>query len=407
MISSSTDLFPAELDIDLDALAANARKLNEYSGDAELLAVVKANGYGCGRYEVASRLWQEGIRWFGISKLPEALALRNHFTASDIEPEESRILTWLETPTTAWVDAVESDIDVSVSDRRQLGQVVSAVRALRSQGVQQSPARIHLKVDVGMGRGGATLDDLPALASAVRDAIQANEVELVGFWSHLSCADDPEGPGAEVTHQQIEVYKEGLEVLAQLGLEPQIRHLAATAGTIWHPEAHFDMVRPGIGLYGYSPSTEAASAEDLGLRPIGTFRAPIIQVKQVEPGHTVSYGATWASPDRRWVGLLPLGYADGIPRAISNQVEFIVETQNGRIHAKQLGRVCMDQMVIDLGAGEDPAALVGDSVILFGDPTRGEPSADTWADFAGTINYEVISRLPEHINRKYFPGVAE
>ena len=341
MTSSDTDLFPAELDIDLDALAANARRLKEYAGDAELLAVVKANGYGFGRYQVATRLWQEGIRWFGVSKLPEAIALRNHFTASDIPPEESRILAWLNTPGAAWVDAARADIDVSVSDRRQLGLVVSAVRSLRSQGATQDPARIHLKVDVGMGRGGATLEDLPGLVDAVRQAIAAEEVELVGFWSHLSCADDPEGPGAEVTHRQIEVYKEGLGVLAEAGIEPQIRHLAATAGTVWHPESHFDMVRPGIGLYGYSPKTTAASSEELGLRPIGVLRAPIIQVKQVEPGHTVSYGATWASPDRRWVGLLPLGYADGIPRAISNQVEFVVETRNGRIRVRQLGRVCM------------------------------------------------------------------
>ncbi|WRS29104.1 alanine racemase [Actinomycetaceae bacterium MB13-C1-2] len=407
MIPSGTDLFPAELDVDLDALAANAHKLKEYAGEAELLAVVKANGYGFGRYEVASRLWHEGVHWFGVSKLPEALALRKHFTSSDIPPEQARILTWLETPTTAWVDAVESDIDVSVSDRRQLGQVVSAVRSLRSRGVSQDAARVHLKIDVGMGRGGATLDDLPELARAVRDATRANEVELVGFWSHLSCADDPEGAGAEVTQRQIEVYQQGLEVLALLGLEPEIRHLAATSGTIWHPGAHFDMVRPGIGLYGYSPSVEVASSKELGLRPVGVLRTPIIQVKRVDPGHTVSYGATWTSPDRHWIGLLPIGYADGIPRQISNQADFLIETQDERIPTRILGRVCMDQMVIDLGAGEEPTAVVGDSVILFGDPVRGEPSADNWADLAETINYEIISRLPEHIDRRYHPGVAE
>lgn len=404
--------FPVQLDVDWDALVENAYRLREYADGARMLAVVKANAYGFGRSAIADRLWDLGIRWFGVSKLPEAIALRQNFTEQGIEPEDARILVWLNYPDGDWDQAIAYDLDVSVSNLRQLDQVVRGVRVLREEDPDQVPARIHLKVDVGMGRGGATLEDLAALAEAVRQAIENNEVELVGFWSHLSCADDPEGVGAEITDSQIKVFEKGLEIIEEAGIEPQIRHLAASSGTIWHPNAHFDMVRPGISLYGYTPNVAAASSEELGLTPVGTLRAPIVQVKQVEPGQTVSYGATWTSPDRRWIGLLPLGYADGVPRQISNQVDFLIETEgmyseDGRVPARLLGRVCMDQMVIDLGAGNEPAARVGDSVILFGDPAKGEPSVDTWAQLAGTINYEIVSRLPKHLFRIYSEAVEE
>lgn len=396
-----SQFYPADLSVDLDALVANSRRMRQIADGAELLAVVKANGYGFGRNEAALALWQDGVRWFGVSRLPEALALRSRFTAEGIGSEDARILTWLNLPEGAWTQALDAGLDVSVSTPGQLRQVVEAVGELRSQGVAQEAARIHLKMDVGMGRGGAGDADLRSLASMVRAEVEAGTVNLVGFWSHLSYADDPDGPGDAVTAEQIARFETGRAIIEEEGLRPALSHLAATGGTLWYPSARMDMVRVGIGLYGYSPSPDYASSVELGLVPVGKFRTAISQVKRLRAGDTVSYGATWIASADTWVGLLPIGYADGIPRLLSNNAQFVVEHGGQRTRASVLGRVCMDQVVIDLGGGEEPSATVGDQVILFGDPTKDEPAVETWAQAAQTINYEVVARLPEHLDRSY------
>ena len=195
-------------------------------------------------------------------------------------------------------------------------------------------------------------------------------------------------------------------------MHPQIRHLAATSGILWHPETHYDMVRAGIGMYGLSPDPSVASAQELGLTPVMTLSAPLTSVKVIEEGTPASYGGTWQAPSRRWVGLVPLGYGDGILRAASNGAPVAVETESGLVKAHIVGRICMDQFIIDLGPAEgqegtatqdsgSAPAKVGDRAILFGDPAKGYPIADEWAAHAGTINYEVITRLGERIPRQY------
>lgn len=208
------------------------------------------------------------------------------------------------------------------------------------------------------------------------------------------------------------IFEEGLAILADAGITPRIRHLAATSGILWHPETHYDMVRAGIGLYGLSPDPAVSSAADLGLVPALTLRAPLTSVKVIEEGTPASYGGTWVAPTRRWVGLVPLGYGDGILRAASNRARVTVHTASGPLDAPLIGRVCMDQFIIDLGPAEgdagtptarsgDAPATVGDIAVLFGAGHDGDPLADDWARAATTINYEIVTRLGAHIPRVY------
>lgn len=398
--------YPACLEVDLGAVRANVRRLKHHANGAEVLAVVKSNGYGFGRAEVALAAYDEGIRWFAVSRIPEALALRRTFEKAGIAPEDSRILTWVGAPDHDWRAAQEAELDVAVSTIGQLEQAIAAVRVVAETTGQVRPARIHLNVDVGMSRGGATETELPELAHHVKQAVDAGEVEVVGLLAHLPQADDPYGRGAEVTRGQIERFRGYEKIVREAGLTPQLRHLAATAGTVWHPDAHFDMVRPGIGLYGFSPNRDAATATDLGLTPIGRFTTTITQVKLIEPGTRVSYGGTWTAERPTWIGLLPVGYADGIPRSLSNRGTVEVCSERGEFTTRIVGRVCMDQILISLGSGVEALAEVGDTVVLFGDPSRGEPSVDDWAQDAVTINYEILSRLPEHLPRMYFDSEA-
>ena len=292
-----------------------------------------------------------------------------------------------------------------------LADICAAARAVGR------PARVHVKIDTGMSRAGSTLADLPALASALRMAADDGLVDIVGAWSHMSRADDPSEAGNASTASHVRIFEEGLAILADAGITPRIRHLSATSGILWHPEAHYDMVRVGIGLYGLSPDPAVATADELGLIPALELRAPLTSVKVIEEGTPVSYGGTWVAPTRRWIGLVPLGYGDGIFRAASNRARVVVRTEAGLLNAPLVGRVCMDQFMVDLGpaqgdpgtptarSGDAPAA-VGDIAVLFGTGALGEPLADEWADAASTINYEIVTNLGTHIPRAYRDDTA-
>lgn len=396
------DHYPACLTVDLDAVRANVAALREHSGGTPLLAVVKSNGYGFGRTEVAFAALEEGISWFAVSRIPEALALRADFDGADIDPRDSRILTWIGAPDKDWAAAHAAHLDIAVSTVGQLEQAILAAHTVaQERGEALRPTRIHLNVDVGMSRGGATEVELPELAALAKQAQDRGEVEVVGLLAHLPQADDPFGPGKQVTDAQINRFEGYKESVLAAGLTPEVCHLGATAATVWHPNAHFDMVRPGIGLYGFSPNPKAQTSKELGLTPIGRFTTTITQIKLVEPGTAVSYGGTWTAEDANWIGLLPVGYADGIPRCVSNKVSVQVLTDQGVVDAPIIGRVCMDQIMIDLGTNPFTPAKVGDTVVLFGDPAKGETAVDDWAAACDTIHYEILSRLPEHIVRIY------
>lgn len=396
--------YPSSAAVDLAAIRHNLGVLRAAAPGALQLATVKANAYGHGLLPVARAALDGGADWLGVAQLAEAFTLRAGLV-------EAPILAWISTSSSDFAAAIEADIDLSVSWTWVLADICAAAREVGR------PARVHVKIDTGMSRAGSTLADLPALASALRMATDDGLVDVVGAWSHMSRADDPSEAGNASTASHVRIFEEGLAILADAGITPRIRHLSATSGILWHPEAHYDMVRAGIGLYGLSPDPAVATSEQLGLIPALELRAPLTSVKVIEEGTPASYGGTWVAPTRRWIGLVPLGYGDGILRAVSNKARVVVHTASGPFNAPIVGRVCMDQFMVDLGqaegspgtptarSGQAPAAP-GDIATLFGSGAGGEALADDWAQAAGTINYEIVTHLGAHIPRIYRDGAA-
>lgn len=403
--------YPSSAAVDLAAIRHNLGVLRAAAPGALQLATVKANAYGHGLLPVARAALDGGADWLGVAQLAEAFTLRHGLDEAGVTRAEAPILAWISTSSSDFVAAIEADIDLSVSWTWVLADICAAARQVGR------PARVHVKIDTGMSRAGSTLADLPALAAALRMAADDGLVDVVGAWSHMSRADDPSEAGNASTASHVRIFEEGLAILADAGVTPRIRHLSATSGILWHPEAHYDMVRAGIGLYGLSPDPAVATAEQLGLIPALELRAPLTSVKVIEEGTPASYGGTWVAPTRRWIGLVPLGYGDGILRAVSNRARVVVHTASGPFNAPIVGRVCMDQFMVDLGqaegspgtptarSGQAPAAP-GDIATLFGSGAGGEALADDWAQAAGTINYEIVTHLGAHIPRIYRDGAA-
>ena len=403
--------YPSSAAVDLAAIRHNLGVLRAAAPGALQLATVKANAYGHGLLPVARAALDGGADWLGVAQLAEAFTLRRGLDEAGVTRADAPILAWISTSSSDFAAAIEADIDLSVSWTWVLADICAAAREVGR------PARVHVKIDTGMSRAGSTLADLPALASALRMAADDGLVDIVGAWSHMSRADDPSEAGNASTASHVRIFEEGLAILADAGVTPRIRHLSATSGILWHPEAHYDMVRAGIGLYGLSPDPAVATAEQLGLIPALELRAPLTSVKVIEEGTPASYGGTWVAPTRRWIGLVPLGYGDGILRAVSNRARVVVHTASGPFNAPIVGRVCMDQFMVDLGqaegspgtptarSGQAPAAP-GDIATLFGSGAGGEALADDWAQAAGTINYEIVTHLGAHIPRIYRDGAA-
>ena len=403
--------YPSSAAVDLAAIRHNLGVLRAAAPGALQLATVKANAYGHGLLPVARAALDGGADWLGVAQLAEAFTLRRGLDEAGVARAEAPILAWISTSSSDFAAAIEADIDLSVSWTWVLADICAAARQVGR------PARVHVKIDTGMSRAGSTLADLPALASALRMAVDDGLVDVAGAWSHMSRADDPSEAGNASTASHVRIFEEGLAILADAGVTPRIRHLSATSGILWHPEAHYDMVRAGIGLYGLSPDPAVATAEQLGLIPALELRAPLTSVKVIEEGTPASYGGTWVAPTRRWIGLVPLGYGDGILRAVSNRARVVVHTASGPFNAPIVGRVCMDQFMVDLGqaegspgtptarSGQAPAAP-GDIATLFGSGSGGEALADDWAQAAGTINYEIVTHLGAHIPRIYRDGAA-
>ena len=401
--------YPSSAAVDLAAIRHNLGVLRAAAPGALQLATVKANAYGHGLLPVARAALDGGADWLGVAQLAEAFTLRRGLDEAGVARADAPILAWISTSSSDFAAAIEADIDLSVSWTWVLADICAAARQAGR------PARVHVKIDTGMSRAGSTLADLPALASALRMAADDGLVDVVGAWSHMSRADDPSDAGNASTASHVRIFEEGLAILADAGITPRIRHLSATSGILWHPEAHYDMVRAGIGLYGLSPDPAVATSEQLGLIPALELSAPLTSVKVIEEGTPASYGGTWVAPTRRWIGLVPLGYGDGILRAASNRARVVVHTASGPFNAPLIGRVCMDQFMVDLGpaqaspgtptarSGDAPAAP-GDIAILFGSGADGEALADDWAQAAGTINYEIVTHLGAHIPRIYRDG---
>ncbi|AWE51929.1 MULTISPECIES: alanine racemase [Streptomyces] len=373
----------ARAEIDLAALRANVRTLRGRAPGAALMAVVKADAYGHGALPCARAALEAGATWLGTATPQEALALR----AAGIQGV--RIMCWLWTPGGPWQEAIEADLDVSVSGMWALREVTEAARRVGT------PARVQLKADTGLGRGGCQPGD--DWAELVREALRAEAdglIRITGLWSHFACADEPGHPSIAA---QLDSFREMTAYAEERGARPEVRHIANSPATLTLPESHFDLVRTGIALYGVSPSPELGSPADLGLRPVMTLSASLALVKQVPGGHGVSYGHHYVTPGETTLGLVPLGYADGIPRHASGAGPVLV----GGKWRTVAGRVAMDQFVVDLG-GDEPEA--GARAVLFGPGDGGEPTAEDWAQAAGTIGYEIVTRIGSRVPRVYVDG---
>ncbi|MGW2957153.1 alanine racemase [Streptomyces sp. NPDC001220] len=374
----------ARAEIDLAALRANVRALRALAPGAALMAVVKSDAYGHGAVRCAREAVAAGASWLGTATPEEALALR----ADPGLPADVRIMCWLWTPGGPWREAVEAGLDVSVSGMWALREVVAAARAAGR------PARVQLKADTGLGRNGCQPGDWPELVAEAVRAQTAGLVRITGLWSHFACADEPGHPSIAA---QLTLFREMLAHAERQGVRPEVRHIANSPATLTLPESHFDLVRTGIALYGISPSPEMGSAADFGLRPVMTLSASLALVKHVPGGHGVSYGHHYVTPGETTLGLVPVGYADGIPRHASGTGPVLV----GGKWRTVAGRVAMDQFVVDLG-GDEPE--VGAEAVLFGPGDRGEPTAEDWAQAAGTIAYEIVTRIGTRVPRVYVNG---
>jgi alanine racemase len=358
--------------VDLRAIEHNIRQLSILSGPRMKMVVVKSRAYGHGAIPVAKTAVAAGADWLGVVSIEEALELR----AAAIELP---ILCWLHDPAASFDAAIEQHIDLGVSYLEQLHRVAA------SNGV----ARVQLKVDTGLGRNGASPREWLQLVEAATAHQAAGRILVTGVWSHLANA----GEAADAA--QVAAFAEAVAIASAAGLEPELLHLAATAGALRVPAARYGLVRLGIGVYGLSPFDDATSAE-LGLRPALQLSAAIASVKRVDAGSGVSYAHDYRTDRETTLALVPLGYADGIPRHASGRGPVSI----GGITYPIAGRVAMDQVVVDVG---DAPVKVGDRAILFGDPTTGVPSATDWADAADTINYEIVTRLGGRIQHRYLP----
>ncbi|MEV0602764.1 alanine racemase [Streptomyces sp. NPDC050315] len=364
--------------IDLTALRSNVRALKARASGAQLMAVVKSDGYGHGALQCAAAAREAGAEWLGTALPEEAFQLRE---AGDT----GRLMAWLWTPGGPWRKAVMLDIDVSVSGLWALHEVSHAAHATGRT------ARVQLKIDTGLGRNGCQPAEWAELTAAARDAERDGLIKVTGIWSHFACADEPGHPSIAA---QLAVFHDALATAEAAGLEPEVRHICNTPGLLTLPDAHFDLVRAGIGIYGISPSPEVGTPADFGLRPVMTLSASLASVKHVPGGHGVSYGHHYTTPGDTTLALVPLGYADGVPRHASGVGPVLVAGKWRTI----AGRVAMDQFVVDLG-GE--SATVGDEAVLFGPGDRGEPTAEDWAQATGTIAYEIVTRIGSRVPRVY------
>lgn len=357
----------AEIVVDLAAIRHNVARLREVAG-VPVMTVVKADGYGHGMVESARAARAGGAEWLGVATLDEALALR-------ASGDTGRILCWLYVPGEEYDAGVAAGLDLTAYTPAELDEIEESV------GDTGRTALVQLKIDTGLSRGGASPKSWPALVERARAGELAGHWTVTGIWSHLSSSDEPDDPANDA---QESAFRDALAVAEAAGLRPEVRHLANSAAAILRPSSRFDLVRCGIASYGLDPAP--GETPDLGLVPAMTARASLALVKDVEPGDAVSYGRTWIADTATTLGLVPVGYGDGVPRVLGNHAEVLVDGRRRPIR----GRVCMDQLLVDLEGEEH---VPGEDVELFGTGRDGGPTAQDWAEAAGTISYEIVTRI--------------
>lgn len=381
-MTTMTDSPALAATIDLSAIAHNVRVVAERA-DAPVIAVVKADGYGHGAVPVARAALDAGAAELGVAHLTEALRLR----AAGID---AHLTSWLHTPGTDFAAGIAAGIDLAVSSPRQLAAVVAAARETGTTAI------VTAKVDTGMGRSGVSPDEWAQTAADLARAQAEGAIELRAMMCHLAFGDEPDHP---MNSQQAADLDAAAADLARLGVVPEALHLSNSPAALTRPDLSRDLVRPGLALYGCSP---IPAMGDFGLIPAMTLSAEVALVKKIRAGQGVSYGHSWIAPHDTTVAVLPAGYADGVPRLISGRFEVSI---NGR-RFPGVGRICMDQLVLDLGP-DGGGVSEGDRAILFGATPAGEPAvpkAVDWAETIGTIDYEIVSGIRGRAQRRYIGG---
>ncbi|MDH6244700.1 alanine racemase [Mycobacterium sp. OTB74] len=363
--------------VDLGAIVHNVRLLRERAGSAEVIAVVKADGYGHGAAEVARAAVAAGAAELGVTSVTEALALRR---AGITAP----VLSWMNVPGTDFAEALTADVQIAVSSVRQFEDLLDAVRRTGVSAV------VSVKIDTGLSRNGVSPAEYPDLLVALGRAAAEGAVRPRGIMSHLACGDEPDHPMNDLQAARLTAAR---QQASKAGVRFEVAHLSNSPSALTRPDLAFDMVRPGIAVYGQTPIPHLG---DMGLRPAMTLKAPVAAVRSIHAGDGVSYGLTWVADRDTTVALIPMGYADGVFRNLSGRIEVMI---NGA-RFRNVGRICMDQFVIELGPGGG-GVNVGDEAILFGSGADGEPTAQDWADALGTINYEIVTSPKGRVTRTY------
>ena len=368
----------ASAEINLSAIADNL-KLIKGKTNAQVLAVVKADAYGHGLIQVGKAAEAAGANWLGTALLEEGIALRN----SGVKVP---IISWLTPLGEDFKTAINLDIDLSISSIELLTEVISAGKV-----VKKIP-RVHIEVDTGMSRGGVG-DDWNLLLTELSKTVKANEINIIGIWSHFARADEP---GQAMNQEQLNTFEDRIKSASNVGIKPEFIHIANSAAALTNNGAHKNIIRWGIGLYGLSPDIDnLGDSKTLKLKPAMRLKAKLHLVKAVKAGVSVGYGGTAITKSDTKLGVVTLGYADGVPRNANNLAGVFVDGKR----APLIGRVSMDQFVVDLGINS--SAKTGDEVIVFGDGSSGEYTVDEWAKASGTINYEIVTRIGSRVPRIY------
>ena len=368
----------ASAEINLSAITQNFKSIKSRT-TADVLAVVKADAYGHGLIPVSKALEEAGADWFGTALLEEAINLRK---AGILKP----IISWLTPLGEDFKSAIDLDIDLGIPSIDLLDEVIKAAS------LTGKAARIHLEIDTGMSRGGV-LSEWDQLIKSVLVGVNLKQLKVIGIWSHFARADEPD---ELMNQEQLSLFEEKVNQAKAAGIDAQFIHIANSAALFTNKSTHKNIIRSGIALFGLSPDVKTiGDSSSLGLKPAMKLKAKLNLVKEVKAGSSVGYGGTAVLKSDTKLGVVALGYADGIPRSTNNLAGVFVDKKRAPI----IGRVSMDQFVVDLGITS--TAKTGDEVIVFGDGSSGEYTVDEWAKAANTINYEIITRIGPRVPRIY------
>lgn len=365
-----------EAHIDLFAVAHNIEVLRSHT-TAQLMVVVKADGYGHGAARVARAALTAGAAELGVATIDEALAVRGDGVSAPI-------LAWLHSRGSNFAGAIDADVQIGISSPRQLEAVVAAARAVGRA------ASVTVKIDTGLARNGVAPAEWDDVRDGLAKAAAEQSIVVRGAMTHLVRGDEPQHPENDL---QAERFDAAVADLIRVGARPEVQHISNSAATLMRPDLARDLVRPGIAVYGRSPAPDVG---DFGLVPVMTLSAEVLSLKKIQAGQGVSYSHTWVAPRDTTVALLPAGYADGVPRLVSNRFRVHI---NGRSFPG-VGRVCMDQLVVDVGP-DGGGVAEGDRAVLFGNGADGGPTALEWAEAIGSIDYEIVSGIRGRTIRTY------